>query len=116
MGTAYVTRRKLDKRHNQDIHLRVKAKNAMRQCNDAIRKTLDLVERMTEVADEGDRNREDTGCGVLFGVLRDSAYKIKKLAEEEREAHVRKGWWPKERPGGDRQGKLEQDGRKKAGS
>jgi superoxide reductase len=26
-------------------------------------------------------------------VLRDSAYKIKKLAVDEREAHIRKGWW-----------------------
>jgi hypothetical protein len=56
-------------------------------------KTLELVERMTEIADEGDKGREDIGCGVLYGVVRDSAYKIKKLAEEEREAHEKKGWW-----------------------
>lgn len=48
---------------------------------------------MTEIADEGDKGREDIGCGVLYGVVRDSAYKIKKLAEEEREAHEKKGWW-----------------------
>lgn len=65
----------------------------MRPCDKNILKTLDLVERMTKIADEGDRTREDTGCGVLYGVLRDSAYKIKKLAEEEREAHRKKGWW-----------------------
>jgi hypothetical protein len=32
-------------------------------------------------------------CGVLYGVIRGSAYKIKKLAETEKEAHMKKGWW-----------------------
>ena len=52
-----------------------------------------LVEDMLVVANEGDMVREDTGCGVLYGVLRDSAFKIKKLAEDEKEAHIKKGWW-----------------------
>lgn len=64
-----------------------------RPCNDKLVQTLDLVERMMEVADQGDLAREDAGCGVLYGVLRDAAFKIKKLAEEEREAHRKKGWW-----------------------
>jgi len=29
---------------------------------------------MIDLADEGDADREDTGCGILYGVLRDSAY------------------------------------------
>jgi hypothetical protein len=65
----------------------------IRPCNEKILRTLELAERMIEIADEGDIVREDGGCGVLYGVLRDSAYKIKKLAEEEKEAHMRKGWW-----------------------
>ena len=65
----------------------------IRPCNEKILRTLELVERMIEIADAGDIVREDAGCGVLYGVLRDSAYKIKKLAEEEKEAHMRKGWW-----------------------
>lgn len=64
-----------------------------RPCNDILIQTLDLVDRMIEIADEGDLAREDAGCGVLYGILRDSAFKIKKLAEEEKEAHMRKGWW-----------------------
>jgi hypothetical protein len=64
-----------------------------RPCNNNILKTLEMVERMLEIADEGDMVREDAGCGVLYGVLRDSAFKIKKLAEEEKETHMRKGWW-----------------------
>jgi len=65
----------------------------MRPCDVSIRKTLVLVETMLELADEGDEVREDSGCGVLFGVLRDSAFKLKRLAEAERDAHIRKGWW-----------------------
>ena len=40
-----------------------------------------MVQNMRELADEGDAVREDVGCGILYAVLRDSAYKIKKLAE-----------------------------------
>ena len=65
----------------------------MRPCDETIKKTLVLADKMLEVADEGDVVREDNGCGVLYGVLRDSAFKVKKLAETEREAHKRKGWW-----------------------
>jgi hypothetical protein len=68
----------------------------MRPCNRNLRKTLELVDVMNGIADAGDLAREDTGCGVLYGVLRDSAYKIKKLAEAERDAHIRKGWWAPE--------------------
>jgi len=65
----------------------------MRPCDESIKMTLGLVEEMLELADEGDAVREDSGCGILYGVLRDAAFKIKKLAESERNAHIRKGWW-----------------------
>ena len=65
----------------------------MRLCNESIKKTLGLADKMLELADEGDGVREDSGCGVLYGVVRDSAFKIKKLAETERDAHKKKGWW-----------------------
>jgi hypothetical protein len=65
----------------------------MKRCDESIRKTIELTKTMLDLADEGDEVREDTGCGVLFSVLRDSAYKIKQLAESEKEAHIRKGWW-----------------------
>ena len=57
----------------------------MRRCNHNIRKTLNLVDEMIKVADKGDIEREDNGCGILYGVLRDAAYKVKKLAEQEKE-------------------------------
>jgi hypothetical protein len=68
----------------------------VRRCNHNIKKTLNLVDEMIKVADEGDIEREDNGCGILYGVLRDSAYKVKKLAEQEKEKHILKGWWIEE--------------------
>jgi hypothetical protein len=51
---------------------------------------------MIELANIGDIEREDIGCGVLYGMLRDSAYKLKKMAEQEKQNHIRKGWWTEE--------------------
>jgi len=68
----------------------------VRRCNHNIKKTLNLVDEMIRVADKGDIEREDNGCGILYGVLRDSAYKVKKLAEQEKEKHMAKGWWMEE--------------------
>ena len=65
----------------------------MKPCDESIRKTIELTNDMLELADEGDAVREDPGCGVLYGVVRDAAYKIRKLAETEKEAHIKKGWW-----------------------
>lgn len=65
----------------------------MKACNESIKKTLDLVRFMIEVSDEGDAVREDSGCGILYAVLRDAAFKTKKLAESERDVHIQKGWW-----------------------
>ena len=64
----------------------------MRRCDESIKETLNLVEQMLELAGQGDDAREDPGCGVLYGILRDSAYKIKQVAEAERDTHIKKGW------------------------
>ena len=68
----------------------------MKVCDRSIKKTFELVEDMLELADQGDAFREDTGCGVLYGVVKDSAFKIRKLAEAEKQAHIKKGWWQEE--------------------
>ncbi len=65
----------------------------MKPCDESIKKTIELVKKMLDLADQGDSAREDTNCGVLYSVLRDSAFKIRQLAETEREAHIKKGWW-----------------------
>tara|TARA_B100000609_G_C17116872_1_gene382774 strand:- start:248 stop:430 length:183 start_codon:yes stop_codon:yes gene_type:complete len=48
---------------------------------------------MIILADEGDANRKDASCGVLYGMLRDSAYKLKSLAEKEKILHVQNRLW-----------------------
>ena len=65
----------------------------MKPCDESIRKTIELVKNMLDLADQGDSVREDTNCGVLYSVLRDSAFKLRQLAEAERAAHIKKGWW-----------------------
>jgi hypothetical protein len=65
----------------------------VRPCNLHIISTLQLTEKMLHLADQGEIDREDNGCGILFGVLRDSAYKLRQLAETEKQNHIRKGWW-----------------------
>jgi len=56
-------------------------------------RALDLVRELTKLADQGDDAREDVGCGVLYGTVRDSAYKIKALADSEIAEHKLRGKW-----------------------
>ena len=72
----------------------------VKPCDQNIKRTIQLTRKMIELADQGDADREDTGCGVLYGVLRDSAYKIQQLAEKEKERHQAKGWWNTQCPSG----------------
>ncbi len=51
---------------------------------------------MLAIADEGDRDRDDDSCGIIYGVLRDCAYRIRKLAEAECEKHKQAGKWDME--------------------
>ena len=48
---------------------------------------------MIHLSNKGDDDREDTSCGILYGILRDAAYKIKKVAEDEKKRHILKGSW-----------------------
>lgn len=66
---------------------------AVRKCDRNIQAAFVLIQQMLDLADKGDAEREDNGCGIMFGVMRDSAYKLLQLAEKERKAHIRKGWW-----------------------
>ena len=62
----------------------------MKPCDQNIEKTIRLTQEMIQLANIGDEHREDTGCGILYGVVRDAAYKIKKLAETEQYRHRQK--------------------------
>lgn len=52
-----------------------------------LRRVIDLSYEMLEIADHGDKYRKDVGCGVVYGTLRDVAYKLRALAEKELELH-----------------------------
>ena len=69
-----------------------------RECDDNIRTALKMATELVILADEGDAAMEDDGCGVLYGVVRDCAYKIRAEAERERDAHITKGVWDETDP------------------
>ena len=65
----------------------------LKNCNEQIKKALRVSKQLMVLADEGDACTGDDGCSVLFGVVRDCAYKIRGEAEREREAHKAQGTW-----------------------
>jgi hypothetical protein len=60
------------------------------QVNDTLRKVVSLCYEMLELADRGDKFRRDIECGVVFGSLRDAAYKIRQMTETELKRHGNK--------------------------
>jgi hypothetical protein len=65
----------------------------VKPCDHNLRQAILLAERMIKLADIGDGDREDTGCGILFGMIRDYGYKIMRLAQSEKLSHIAKGGW-----------------------
>jgi len=61
--------------------------------NENLRRLLRLTREMMALADEGDRDRNDPSCGIIYGVLRDSAYKLRQLARQECEHHKEADKW-----------------------
>jgi hypothetical protein len=61
--------------------------------NENVRRVLRLAREMIALADEGDRDRKDISCGILYGILRDMAYQLRRMAEKEREIHRSEGIW-----------------------
>jgi hypothetical protein len=55
--------------------------------DDYLRQVIDLSGQMIELASAGDACRTDAGCGIVFGSLRDKAYKVRKLAQNELDQH-----------------------------
>ncbi len=58
-----------------------------------LQKVLRMTNEMLAMADEGDRDRTDDSCGILYGILRDVAYRLRSLAEQECEKHKQAGKW-----------------------
>ena len=64
-----------------------------KKCDKNIARTIEMAQEMIELAQKGYEQQEDPGCGVLYGILLDSGYRILDLAQKEKHAHVQKGWW-----------------------
>lgn len=54
---------------------------------------IKLSEQLLLIADKGDLQRKDDSCGVLYGIVRDCAYKIIDAAEKEKARHIQRGIW-----------------------
>ena len=63
----------------------------MRECNKHIVEAIELARRLIILADEGEAHAEDDGCVLLYGIVRDCAYKIRRQAQKEKEAHIARG-------------------------
>jgi len=61
--------------------------------NENIKRLLQLSREMLALADEGDLARDDESCGVLYGILRDCAYRLRALAEKEKQLHIDRSKW-----------------------
>ena len=66
-----------------------------KKCDINIARTIKLAQQMIQLAQDGDEYREDPGCGVLYGILLDSGYKILGIAQKEKQNHIDKGLWKK---------------------
>jgi hypothetical protein len=64
--------------------------------NTNVRRAIELAGDMKNLADEGEVQAPDGGCAVLFGVIRDCAYRIQGRAEQEAEYHRVAGIWNEE--------------------
>ena len=67
--------------------------NENARCNNNIRQVLEYARQLIILADEGEAESKDNGCSVLYGVVRDCAYKIRAEAERERESHKASNRW-----------------------
>jgi hypothetical protein len=61
-----------------------------------LRRVIRLTREMLALADEGDLDRNDNSCGILYGILRDEAYRLRHLAKRECDKHREAGKWDAE--------------------
>ncbi len=64
-----------------------------KRCDINVARTIELATQMIELAQVGYEQREDDNCGILYGILLDSGYRLLDLAKKEKQAHQEKGWW-----------------------
>ncbi|MFP4015280.1 MAG: hypothetical protein ACLFVQ_14420 [Chitinispirillaceae bacterium] len=73
--------------------IKKKTGSEVRSTNKNIMEVVELARQLLFCADKGDLQREDAGCGVLYGIVRDCAYRIQKQALKEIDAHKAGGIW-----------------------
>ena len=64
-----------------------------KECDINVDRTIELAHQMIKLARVGYEQREDPSCGILYGILLDSGYRLLNLAQKEKLAHMEKGWW-----------------------
>jgi hypothetical protein len=64
-----------------------------KNCDINIARTIELANEMIRLAQEGYEQREDPGCGILYGIMLDAGYRLLDLAQKEKDKHIQKGWW-----------------------
>lgn len=65
----------------------------MLQCNHNLDELIKISEKLIEISIQGDMDRDDPSCGVLYGIARDTAYKLIEGAQNELEKHKNSGKW-----------------------
>ena len=60
------------------------------ECDRYLEKTLDITDEMIRLADQAEAACSDNRCAVVYGILRDSAYRVRNEAQRERENHLTK--------------------------
>jgi len=76
----------------------------VREYNGNILKALEMARELIRLADEGESVAENDSCVLLYGVIRDCAYKIRRQAEKERDAHVAARLWDEPSANGESDG------------
>ena len=61
--------------------------------NRNLRLILVLVREMELLAQQGDADRNDESCGLLYARIRQCAAELREMVEREIQAHQRKGKW-----------------------
>ena len=63
------------------------------RCSKHILRALELAEQLNQLSYEGEGRSEDDGCAVLYGVVRDCAWRIRAEAIRELKEHGAMGLW-----------------------
>jgi len=64
-----------------------------RPSNRCILEALALADKMIALAERGETESQDDSCRVLYGLIRDFGYAMRRQAEQERMRHLAAGTW-----------------------